>query len=385
MFDIRRGSDVPVIAVPYALSGAGSEYSVWLDPSPSMQDYPTVKQVIGSDHSDFLYGYNNDDVIIPGKGSDYMNGRNGSDTYHIQSEATEFDDEIDNGASDEKLDTIIFPANAQFINASKSPSNDYDLIVQSGSYVLTIKNWFLGKTHQHVTLYSQDNIFLEIHHNPSTDRIRLIPTLKELTSQNRSVDLLSSIILKQVTSVVGTNDGNIILGNDLDNYIAGEGGYDTIAGQQGADTYVVKLPSSKGQGGYLAPETHCTILNYAADGKDDFLLYDANFDNIHINAAGSNLNITDSSSSKISVVLYHWFRGPQYQHLLVRSKDGVAFTLPLTSRSAQSPVAVMVDKSKAEDPMTIDLTDAKFQNVKRVIGSPHSDVITCRQSNGQLH
>ena len=73
----------------------GSEYSVWFDPSPLRQDYPTVKQVIGSDNTDFLYGYNNDDVIIPGKGSDYMNGRNGSDTYNIQNEATEFDDEID--------------------------------------------------------------------------------------------------------------------------------------------------------------------------------------------------------------------------------------------------------------------------------------------------
>ena len=230
----------------------------------------------------------------------------------------------------------------------------------------------------------QDNVFLEIHHNPSTGRGRLIPTLKELTSQNRSVDLLSNIILNQVTSVVGTNDGNIILGNDLDNYIAGEGGYDTIAGQQGADTYVVKLPSPNGQDGYLAPEPHCTILHYAADGKDDFLLYGANFDNIIINAAGTNLNITDSSSSKISVVLHHWFRGPNYQLLLVRSKDGVAFTLPLTSTSAQSPVAVMIDKSKAEHPMTIDLTDAKFQKVKRVIGSPHSDVITGNQMDNYI-
>ena len=382
LFHIERQSN-QVVGVPYALSGAGSQYSVWFDPGPDMQGYPTVKQLIGSNNSDFLYGDNNDDVIVPGKGSDYMNGRNGSDTYNIQNTDGNYD-EIDNGASDEKLDTIIFPANAQSINANKSPSNDNDLIVQSGSYILTIKNWFLGKTYQHVTLYSHDHIFLEIRYNSSTGRVRLIPTLKELTSHNRSVDLLSSIILKQVTSVVGTNDDNIILGNDLDNYMAGEGGYDTIAGQQGADTYVVKIPPPNGQNGNLTPETHCTILNYATDAKDDFLLFDANFDNIHINAAGTDLNITDSLSSKISVVLHRWFQGPKYQHLLVRSKDGVAFTLPLTSRSAQSPVAVMIDKSKAERPITIDLTDATFQKVKRVIGSPHSDVITGNQMDNYI-
>ena len=383
LFHIERQSN-QAVGVPYALTGAGSQYSVWFDPGPNMQGYPTVKQLIGSNNSDFLYGYNNDDVIIPGKGSDYMNGGNGSDTYNIQNTDGNYD-EIDNGASDEKLDTIIFPANAQSINASKSPFNDNDLIVQSGSYILMIKDWFLGKTYQHVTLYSQDHIFLEIRHNPSTSTVRLIPTLKELTPQERFVNLTSSITLRQVTSVVGTNEGDTIVGNDLDNYIAGGAGYDIVRGIEGADTYVVKVPVNV-QNSNPAPEAHCFIYNLADDSKTDLLLYDANFDNINIKATGTSINITDSSSSKISALLFNWFLGPKYQHLLVRSKDGVAFTLPPTSTrlSALSPVAVMVDKSKSEHPMTIDLTEAKFLKVERVIGSPHSDVITGNQMDNYI-
>ena len=383
LFHIKRQSN-QVMGVPYALSGAGSEYSVWFDPSPSMQDYPAVKQVIGSDHTDFLYGYNNDDVIIPGKGGDYMNGRNGSDTYNIQKEATEFDDEIDNGASDEKLDTIIFPDIAQHINASRSASNN-DLIIQAGAYRLTILNWFGGKVYQHVTLYSQDNIFLEIRHDPHTDRVKLVPTLKELTSRNRNVDLASSRVLRHVTSVLGTIGDNEILGNHLDNYLAGGGGQDIISGKEGADTYVVKVPSPESdENGDVASGSHCLIGNYAVDGKTDLLLFDAHFDTIILNKIRRNLRITDRSSTNISVVLVDWFRGPKYQHILVRSKDGVAFTLPLNSTSTQSLVAVMIDKSKSESPTTIDLTNAKFLNVERVIGSPHLDVITGNQMDNYI-
>ena len=125
-----------------------------------------------------------------------------------------------------------------------SSSNNIDLIVQSGSYRLTIENWFSGKSYQHVTLHSQDHTFLEIRQDTNTDRINLIPTLKELTSQDTNVDLRSNAILKQVNSVVGTKDDNQITRNDLDNYIAGAGGYDTISGKEGADTYVVKVSKS---------------------------------------------------------------------------------------------------------------------------------------------
>ena len=383
MFHIKIQSN-QVIGVPYALSGAGSEHSVWFDPSSLIQDYLTVKQVIGSDHNDFLYGYNNDDVIIPGKGSDYMNGRNGSDTYNIQNGATEFDDEIDNGASDEKLDIIIFPDFARHINGSRSASNDH-LIIQAGTYQLTILNWFGGKIYQHVTLYSQDNIFLEIRHNPHTGKVKLVPTLKELTPRNRNIDLASSRILRHVTSVVGTIDDNQILGNNLDNYLASGGGQDFISGKEGADTYVVKVPSLESdENGDLASGSHCQIGNYAVDDKTDLLLFDAHFDNILLNKIRRNLRITDRSSTNITVVLLNWFRGPKYQHILIRSKDGVAFTLPSTSTSTQSPVAVIIDKSKSEQAVTINLTDVKFLKVERVIGSPHADVITGNQIDNYI-
>ena len=381
LFNIERQSN-QAVGVPYALTGAENTEFVRLNTGPGVgrQGYPTVKYLVGSDHDDYLYGYKNDDMIEPGKGSDYMYGGNGSDTYNIKNK--DGNDKILNLASDEKLDIVLFPGSTRSMRASRSSSNN-DLIIQSGAYQLTIESWFSGMTYQHVTLYSRDSIYLEICQNPHTGNMRLVPTLKELTSRNGNVILASGRILRQVTSVLGTNDDNQIWGNHLDNYIAGGGGYDIMSGYKGADTYVVKVPSEN-EG--LASGTHCVIGNHATDGKTDLLLFDVNFDDIllHINAAGTNLTIADRSSSTISVVLVEWFRGPEYQHLLVRSKDGVAFTLPLNLTSAQSPSAVMIDKSKSEQPMTIDLTDIKFQKVERVIGSPHSDVITGNQMDNYI-
>ena len=381
LFNIERQSN-QAVGVPYALTGAENTEFVRLNTGPRVgrQGYPTVKYLIGSDHNDYLYGYNNDDVIEPGKGRDYMYGGNGSDTYNIKN--TDGNDRILNLASDEKLDIVLFPGIAQSMRVSRSSLNN-DLIIQSGAFKLTIVSWFSGRSYQHVTLYSRDSIYLEIRHNPHTGNVRLVPTLKELTSHDRNVILGSGRILRQVTSVLGTNDDNQIFGNHLDNYIAGGGGYDIMSGYRGADTYVMKVPSENGG---LASGTHCTIANHATDGKTDLLLFDANFDDIllHINAAGTNLTITDRSSSNISVVMFEWFRGQEYQHLLVRSKDGVAFTLPLNLTSPLSPLAVMIDKSKSEHRTTIDLTDVKFQKVKRVIGSPHSDIITGNQIDNYI-
>ena len=381
LFNIERQSN-QAVGVPHTLTGAENTEFVRLNTGPGVgrQGYPTVKYLVGSDHDDHLYGYNNDDVIEPGKGRDYMYGGNGSDTYNIKN--TDGNDRILNLASDEKLDIVLFPGSAQSMRVNRSSLNN-DLIIQSGAYQLTIVSWFSGRTYQHVTLYTRDSIYLQIRHNPHAGNVRLVPILKELTSRNRNVILGSGRILRQVTSVLGTNDDNQIFGNHLDNYIAGGGGYDIMSGYKGADTYVVKVPSEN-EG--LASGTHCTISNHATDNKTDLLLFDANFDDIllRLNAAGTNLTITDRSSSIISVVLFEWFRGPEYQHLLVRSKDGVAFTLPLNRTSAQSPVAVMIDKSKSEHPTTSDLTDVKFQKVERVIGSPHSDVITGNQMDNYI-
>ena len=125
-----------------------------------------------------------------------------------------------------------------------------------------------------MTLYSQDNIFLEICHNPHTDRVKLVPTLKELTSRNRNVDLASSRTLRHVTSVVGTIDDNRILGNDLDNYLAGEGGRDFLSGKEGADTYVVKVPSPESdENGDVVSGSHCQNIKFGVDGKTNLYFY----------------------------------------------------------------------------------------------------------------
>ena len=428
VFRIEKQSNSPV-AVPYALSGAGSKSYVWFN--PAWRGFTQVTQLIGSDFHDFLYGNDKDNVIVPGKGRDLMNGGNGADTYNIQ--LAEGDDTIANGATDKKLDTIIFPANADSVYTRQVHD---DLVIHAGNYGLTLSSWYKGELYQHATLYTKDHIFMEIRHDTTTDTVQLIPTLKELTDQERNVNLLSNSILQQISSVAGTKDDNQITGNHLDNYISGGGGYDSVSGGEGADTYVVKKSGSSrkrkstdkrkiasyreifesrpgpSDHAVTLSRAHCTINNYAVDGKTDLLLYDAVFDDINLQADGQNLKITAVNSPELDVVLSNWFQGMEYQHIIVRSKNGIAFTLPsINGRVPDSAVtynivhrsvdhalrgttvavpiylpktAVMIDMSKSDYSIAIDLTDPKFHKVKRAIGSPHSDDITGNQIDNYI-
>ena len=364
------------VAIPYAMSAAGSNYNnLWLN--PIAYGHTEVTQLIGSNQNDSMYGTYKDNIIIPGRGSDLMSGLQGADTYNIQ--YADGNDTIENLAFDDKLDTIVYPANASFITAIRSHPH---LIIQSGSYRLKLDSWYSGANYQHATLYTRDGIFMEIRHDSETETPQLIPTLKELTTEDSAIDLMSNSLFKQITSVVGSGEDNQVMGNDHDNYIAGGGGQDTVSGREGADTYVIKgLQTSRKRRNTVAQSnSRCIIHNYAMDKKTDLLLYDADFSDINLSAEGKNLEILSSTSAELNVVLINWFKGPQYQHLMVRSKDGIAFTPPSASGaqpgSSLVKTAVMIDKSKSDSSVTIDLTDSPFQNVERAIGSPHSDTIT---------
>ena len=393
-------------AVPYALSGAGSKSFVWFNPAWS--GYNEVTELIGSDYDDFLYGNDKNNVIVPGKGEDFIQGNDGADTYNMQ--FAEGDDTIYNGASDSQMDTIIFPANANVINVRRSTNN---LIVSTGGYELTVLSWFKGEFYQHAMIYTKDHIIMEIRYDATANTVRLVPTLLELVAPQNSVNLMTNSILRQITSVVGNSNPNTISGNNLNNYLTGGGGKDVLTGGEGMDTYVVKksthgrkrrgaryvkevsmltfdesinsdnFPSSLTfpyspshvQKRYASQSSQTDIHNYALDKRDDLLLYETTFADISLHIEGQNLRLTSKTSPELNTVLRNWFMGPYYQHLIVRSQDGIAFTLPLNTTFAKI-TALVIDKSKSKTPTTIDLLGSDFLTVERVIGSPQRDDIT---------
>ena len=400
-----------VQGVPYALSGAGSKTFVWF--SLVWSGYSEVTELIGSDYNDLLFGNDKNNVFVPGKGADFMHGGIGEDTYNMQ--YAEGDDTISNGATDGMMDTIIFPANANAISVRRSPMAS-DLIISTGSYQLKVTSWFNGEFYQHVMIYTQDRIIMEIRHDVTTDAVSLVPTLLEMAESQHSVNLMSLInsrILRQISSVVGSSGPNRIGANTLNNYLTGGGGYDNLMGGEGMDTYVVKKStrSRKRRGAqrvkviptgstddfvnadkYLSLEmfpykdkhvdkrlavqsSQTVINNYALDKRDDLLLYETTFADISLLVEGQNLRLTSQAFPELNTLLQNWFLGPNYQHLVVRSQDGVAFTLPSNTTFVKK-VALMIDKSKSKVSTLINLLTPDYSTVERVVGSPHRDDIT---------
>ena len=400
-----------VQGVPYALSGAGSKKFVWFNPVWS--GYSEVTELIGSDYNDLLFGNDKNNVFVPGKGEDFMQGGLGADTYNMQ--YAEGDDTISNGARDSMMDTIIFPANANAISVRRAAMAS-DLIISTGSYQLKVTSWFNGEFYQHVMIYTQDRIIMEIRHDPTTNAVKLVPTLLEMAESQHSVNLMilvNSRIFKQISSVVGSSGPNRISANNLNNYLTGGGGNDNLMGGEGMDTYIVKKSthSRKRRGAqhvqaipaessndlvnahkYLSWEmfpyksTHVdkrfalqssqTIINnYALDKRDDLLLYETTFTDISLLVEGQNLRLTSQVSPELNTLLQNWFLGPRYQHLVVRSLDGVAFTLPSNTTFVKK-VALMIDKSKSKVSTIINLLGPDFSTVERVVGSPQRDDIT---------
>ena len=381
--------------------------------NPVWSGFSEVTELIGSDYNDLLFGNDKNNVFVPGKGEDFMQGGLGADTYNMQ--YAEGDDTISNGARDSMMDTIIFPANANAISVRRSDMSS-DLIISTGSYQLNVTSWFNGEFYQHVMIYTQDRIIMEIRHDPTTDAVKLVPTLLEMAESQHSVNLMSLVnskILRQISSVVGSSGPNRIIANNLNNYLTGGGGNDNLMGGEGMDTYVVKKSthSRKRRGAqrvqaiptessddfvnahkYLSLEmfpykdTHVdkrfasqssqTIINnYALDKRDDLLLYETTFTDISLLVEGQNLRLTSQVSPELNTLLQNWFLGPQYQHLVVRSQDGVAFTLP-SNTSFVKKVALMIDKSKSKVSTIINLLVPDFSTVERVVGSPQRDDIT---------
>ena len=359
-FRIEKQSN-RVHGVPYALSGAGSKTSVLYDPNGL--GYSEVTQLIGSDYDDRLYGNAKDNVFFPGKGRDSMQGGHGSDTYNIQ--YAEGDDFINNIATDSKMDTIIFPADASNIKVRRSAS---DLIISYGSYQLKVALWFLHESNQHVMIYTRDRIIVEIRHDVTTGTAKLVPALLEMTPFPGGVKVVSieGRTFSEITSVIGSSGYDRIYGNARNNYLTGGGRNDYLKGGEGMDTYVIKK---------YAAQQQTNIFNYALDKRDDLLLYESTFADISLLVERVNLRLTSEAHPELDTLLLNWFRGPRYQHLVVRTLDGVAFALPSNTTFVRK-MALIIDKSKSKVSTTINLLEPDFSTVERVVGSLYRDDIT---------
>lgn len=358
--------------VAYALSGVGSTRKLSLDARE--KNRTGVLKIVGSDYSDIIYGNSLNNYINGGKGNDTLTGGEGKDTYII--DPFEGVDYINNYATDGKIDTLFLGVRLDNISSFIKPGTNDLYLMSSNQQVqhAVIKNWTIGDRYRHLILVTQDGIVLNV--SSSVDPMQvLLADMSLIKSEgggnnvtgtggyyvnivfNRQLNLSADPLLFDVVTILGSPDNDSITANHRDNYMTGGGGFDMMVGKEGADVYVVK----QGDGMKL-------IDNFALDNVVDTILFDADFHNITLSSQEQDL-ILFSTEKLINVTVINWFLGPMYQHLVLRSTDGVIFEQPTSSGSLKK-TAIGLDYSKKN--LTngyINLADGEWNQVEHVVGS----------------
>lgn len=399
LFKVSATGTGMVEFIPYALSGSMAKRSQVFDARE--HGLSQVMTIIGSKYDDIIYGNNMDNQLNGGKGNDMLTGGEGKDTYTI--DFHEGIDTIDNYATDGKTDILFLAARLDnIVSYSRWSTNDLYLTrIGSTGNLLTgavIKNWFLHHNYRHMILISEDGVVLNIS-STKEQFVKLQPIMVDMsllqpeaqqpppflvkgfvdlngaplqpgpayTTSNREINLSSDPLLSGVITVFGSTHNDFVIGNDKDNYMSGGKGSDTMEGKEGQDVYVVK----EGDGNVI-------IKNFARDDRIDTLLFGADYEDIELDSLFGDLVITAHRhvyERKIEVTVEKWFLGGKpYQHMVVRSADGVVFELPTTELSLVKTAKVL-DNSKLSTNTNTTLT-GEWAQVERVLGSEGNDTIT---------
>ena len=336
--------------LPFTLTAAGSPLGRTLN--ASVTAFKTVHYLVGSDHDDTLVGNSGPNTLIGGAGNDVLTGGPGKDTYNIKEDTG--GDTINNYSEDKQQDSMLIYVQFADITASRTGQ---DLVFLTATLQVVLQNWFKGEEYQHCEFISEDFIVFEVN---STD-LSTIPIIWELTRPS-NVNPSSSSVLQRVPTVMGSDGDDNITANSKNNYLMGGSGDDFIKGGEGSDVYVIH----PNQG-------HDQINNLAADQQQDLLLFGTTYNDAEIlpNFDGEHLRLV--SSQNMSVTILNWFTLSTYQHLTVRSVDGVEFALPKNKTTLKTPI--VIDKSSSKRSLVVDLNRSELSTVQRVIGSQTTDRI----------
>ncbi|KAK3752220.1 hypothetical protein QZH41_002755 [Actinostola sp. cb2023] len=164
----------------------------------------------------------------------------------------------------------------------------------------------------------------------------------------------------QVATVSDSMHDDRIIGNDQSNFLSCTGGDDFLKGAKGSDNYVVKSTCLK-----------ATISNYDNKEKVDLLLLDVEFENLRLEKSNENMLIKCTRRNPV-VKIYRWFRNTKWQHIWIRTKDGI--TAKIDGQSlALIPVEITKDPVECQcqssdclrTVVTYDLNINPWKNVTR--------------------
>ena len=217
-----------------------------------------VRFQLKSSHCSYkIYGNNLNNYLDPGAGNgynyQYLEGKNGSDTYVFNHGYGEFN-EINNYADDNKTDGLEL--GIEFDDIQVFFHGQYDIILESktrpSSLTVRILDYFRGVKYQHLQIISADNVVFNISKQyPFTmiivvdrrnvdspqiidpQRNVIIATAEDIKGSLTSANNLTGS--NTTIALVGGTQADILRGGELGAVLDGKQGNDTIYGGAGYD------------------------------------------------------------------------------------------------------------------------------------------------------
>lgn len=291
-----------------------------------------------------LYGLAGNDSFVLGPQRVFVHGGLGTDTYFISRSGSNVT--IDNYATDSLQDHIILDAEFEstehtmeaadvvisVVNEVTTCGAEVDRGVQNDvhdckvhfnvSHRIILENWFQGSNYRHIDVHTADGYFYNI---TSGKDGYPIPAVLAIDLKSRKGEQFMDLQqdFPNCTAIHGSNYADVLIGNDLDNYIIGGLGNDNITGGRGVDMFIIR----EGDGVDIL-----YLNNYAEDRETDSLFIDVPHEQLEIDFDREGLDLIlysrSSNNTRTGVVIKGYYRGDDYQHLIVVTRDGLVADLP---------------------------------------------------------
>ncbi|XP_064175354.1 uncharacterized protein LOC135245908 isoform X1 [Anguilla rostrata] len=329
----------------------------------------SVLEVRGSNFDDIIRGNAKHNMIVPGKGTDFMQGQEGEDWYVVSpGQGTKT---INNSSPDMATDILLLKARYSYVSA-QCDGLDAVLYINNTKEVI-LKGWFQNRQSQHLQVQTDDGYVFRLESNVSScDFLRKYPVSvdfrKRATGQTM---LMDNDEFSSVVEMYGSSGFDVMIGNDQDNMLDPYTGGARMEGGKGKDTYVIKLGN----------DTKLEINNCAEDESVDVVMFEASFklDNFTVKSEHQAVLVSArAGGEKMQVRLLHYATGKQCQHLRFQTTDGVHFQVKVPedteSRSAPEPriVAFKIGLNDCQRESHTDLNSVSlFSQIGVVHGCPY--------------
>ncbi|MDE1460960.1 TcdA/TcdB catalytic glycosyltransferase domain-containing protein [Spartinivicinus poritis] len=204
---------------------------------------------------------------------------------------------------------------------------------QAGRISLTVKNYTLGDSYQHMTFVSKDFIKFTVDKDEN-GRMTVKKQGVDASSASESVIFDAKQWVREgMEQLTGSTFGDRLIGNEQNNVLRGGGNggslysYDTLKGEDGKDMYVYQ----PGRDGLVV------IDNFSEDLQTDTALFNANYDDILVNAIDysdwqASIHLDDSivlrtADNQAGLVVQQFRKDDWHRHIHFKSADGKLFTI----------------------------------------------------------